>query len=108
MKRSEMLEIIDRTYEEFIDSWLKEGTKAIAQFAEGEEVEFSPLNERILQAFEKAGMLPPAKRLDIASGKILHYEIPDSIEKTDKLSEIGELTNWIIEDTTVLWEPEDV
>ncbi len=53
MKRSEMLELIDKAYAEFIDDWIENGTKAI-----GEEFEnFVPLNERILQAIEKTGLL---------------------------------------------------
>ena len=37
-----------------MDDWLENGTKAI-----GEEFEnFIPLNERILQAIEKTGLLP--------------------------------------------------
>ena len=49
--RTEALAIIDRVYGEFCDDWLK----ADIDNLEG----FVPLNERILSALEKAGMLPP-------------------------------------------------
>lgn len=51
MKRSEALKIIDDTYGKFVEDWIK----ADLDNLEG----FSPLNERILSALEKAGMLPP-------------------------------------------------
>lgn len=51
MKRTEALAIIDRVYGEFCDDWLKADIDNLEGFA--------PLNERILSALEKAGMLPP-------------------------------------------------
>ena len=63
--------------------------------------------DTILKAIEKAGMLPPAKHVDIASGRILHYHIHDSIEESGTLSEIAEYWNWNLEETDILWEPED-
>jgi hypothetical protein len=51
MKRSEALKIIDKEYELFVQDWLK----ADIDNLEG----FVPLNERILSALEKQGMLPP-------------------------------------------------
>jgi hypothetical protein len=55
MKRSEALKIIDETYGEFVQDWIK----ADIENLEG----FDPLNERILKALEKVGMLPPTVRL---------------------------------------------
>ena len=51
MKRSEALKIIDEEYGKFVEDWLK----ADIDNLEG----FIPLNERILSALEKSGMLPP-------------------------------------------------
>lgn len=51
MKRSEALKLIDKTYEQFVEDWLK----ADIDNLEG----FDPLNERVLKALEEAGMLPP-------------------------------------------------
>lgn len=55
MKRSEALKIIDDEYGRFVEDWLK----ADIDNLEG----FIPLNERILDALIKAGMLPPFTRL---------------------------------------------
>ena len=51
MKKSEALKIIDEVYGEFVQDWLKADINNL----EG----ITPLNERILNALEKAGMLPP-------------------------------------------------
>jgi hypothetical protein len=51
MKRSEALKIIDEEYGKFVEDWLK----ADIDNLEG----FVALNERILSALEKEGMLPP-------------------------------------------------
>lgn len=53
MKRTEALVIIDRVYGEFCGDWLKADIGNLEGFV--------PLNERILSALEKAGMLPPMK-----------------------------------------------
>ena len=55
MKRKEALKIIDEIYGQFVDDWVK----ADLDNLEG----FVPLNERILNALEKAGMLPPSTYL---------------------------------------------
>ena len=55
MKRSEALKIIDDEYGKFVDDWLKADISNLEGFA--------PLNERILTALEKAGMLPPFTHL---------------------------------------------
>ena len=55
MKRKEALKIIDEIYGHFVDDWVK----ADLDNLEG----FVPLNERILNALEKAGMLPPSTYL---------------------------------------------
>ena len=71
MKRSEMLTLIDKAYDEFFHDWLENGTKAI-----GEDFEnFVPMNERILQAIEKAGMKPPS--YEPFNGKILWQWEPE-------------------------------
>jgi hypothetical protein len=51
MKRSEALKIIDEEYGKFVEDWIK----ADIDNLEG----FVALNERILSALEKEGMLPP-------------------------------------------------
>jgi hypothetical protein len=51
MKRSEALKIIDDEYKKFVDDWLKADLNNIKGF--------TPLNERILDALIKVGMLPP-------------------------------------------------
>lgn len=51
MKRSKALKIIDEEYGKFVEDWLK----ADIDNLEG----FVALNERILSALEKEGMLPP-------------------------------------------------
>lgn len=51
MKRKDALKIIDDTYGKFVDDWIKVDLDNL----EG----FIPLNERILSALEKEGMLPP-------------------------------------------------
>lgn len=51
MKRSEALKIIDEVYGEYVQDWLKADINNLERF--------TPLNERILNAIEKAGMLPP-------------------------------------------------
>ncbi len=51
MKRSEALKIIDDEYGKFVEDWIKADLDNLE--------EFIPLNERILIALEKAGMLPP-------------------------------------------------
>jgi len=58
MKRSRALEIIDEQYSQFVEDWLKFGIELLDN---NEEVikNFKPLNERILSALEKEGMLPP-------------------------------------------------
>lgn len=61
----------------------------------------------LLYAIEEAGMLPPAKHIDIASGRILHYYIQDSLERNEILSEVQEEWDYVIKDTSILWEPED-
>lgn len=55
MKRSEALKTIDDVYSKFVDDWIK----ADIDNLEG----FIPLNERILTALEKEGMLPPFAHL---------------------------------------------
>ena len=55
MKRKEALKIIDEICGQFVDDWMK----ADLDNLEG----FVPLNERILNALEKAGMLPPSTYL---------------------------------------------
>jgi hypothetical protein len=55
MKRSEALKIIDDTYATFVEDWLKADINNLEDFI--------PLNERILSALEKAGMLPPFAHL---------------------------------------------
>lgn len=92
MKRSEMLKIIWDVLHPTEIGW--------------EDLDGS-LSEEVLKAIEKAGMLPPAKHVDIASGRILHYYIHDSIEESGTLSEIAEYWNWNLEETNILWEPED-
>lgn len=54
MKRSEALKIIDDTYSEFCEDWIR----ADLDNLEG----FVALNERILSALERAGMIPPARQ----------------------------------------------
>jgi hypothetical protein len=51
MKRSEALKIIDKEYELFVQDWIKSDIDNLEGFV--------PLNERILSALEKQGMLPP-------------------------------------------------
>jgi len=51
MKRSEALKIIDDVYGKFVQDWIEADIDNLQ--------EFSPLNERILSALEKSGMLPP-------------------------------------------------
>jgi len=51
MKRSEALKIIDDVYGKFVQDWIDADLDNLE--------EFSPLNERILVALEKAGMVPP-------------------------------------------------
>lgn len=51
MKRSEALKIIDEEYTKFVKDWID----ADLDNLEG----FTRLEERILSALEKAGMLPP-------------------------------------------------
>jgi hypothetical protein len=53
MKRSEALKIIDDTYEKFCADWLQVDLDNLE--------EFIPLNERILNALENSGMMPPSK-----------------------------------------------
>ena len=54
MKRSEVLDIIDKTYAQFVEDWLN------LDIGDEEKIaSFKPLNERILSAIEQAGMLPP-------------------------------------------------
>lgn len=54
MKRSEILDIIDKTYAQFVEDWLN------LDIGDKEKIaSFKPLNERILSAIEQAGMLPP-------------------------------------------------
>lgn len=60
MKRSEALKIIDDEYSKFVEDWLNLGVKLM----DNEEIDFVPLNERILVALEKAGMLPPFTHLN--------------------------------------------
>ena len=55
MKRSEALKIIDDEYGEFVKDWLKADINNLEGFV--------PLNERILDALMKAGMLPPFTHL---------------------------------------------
>ena len=69
--------------------------------------DFSEMAEDCLCIIEKAGMLPPAKRLDIVTGNIVYYYVPDSIERNDILTNYGEKTDYILEDTSILWEPEE-
>jgi len=56
MKRKDALKIIDEIYTQFVDDWIKVDLDNL----EG----FIPLNERILNALEQAGMLPPSTYLD--------------------------------------------
>lgn len=58
MKRSEALKIIDKEYEKFVEDWLELGLELIDTNSEVVK-NFKPLNERILTALEKEGMLPP-------------------------------------------------
>lgn len=58
MKRSEALKIIDREYEIFVQDWLDLGAELLDTNSEAIK-NFKPLNERILNALEKEGMLPP-------------------------------------------------
>lgn len=51
MKRSDALKIIDDTYGKFCADWLQVNLDNLDGFV--------PLNERILNALESAGMLPP-------------------------------------------------
>lgn len=51
MKRSEALKIIDDAYGEFCADWLRADLNDLEGFV--------ALNERILSALEKAGMMPP-------------------------------------------------
>jgi|688.fasta_scaffold123535_9 hypothetical protein len=51
MKRKDALKIIDDTYGKFVDDWVKVDLDNLEGFV--------PLNERILSALEKEGMLPP-------------------------------------------------
>jgi hypothetical protein len=55
MKRSEALKIIDDVYGKFVDDWMKVDLDNLQAFI--------PLNERILTALEKEGMLPPFSHL---------------------------------------------
>jgi hypothetical protein len=58
MKRSEALKIIDDQYSKFVDDWVK------LDIGNDEAIKsFIPLNERILSALEKEGMLPPFSQL---------------------------------------------
>jgi hypothetical protein len=59
MKRKEALKIIDTEYGKFVEDWIEADISNLDGFV--------PLNERILTALEKAGMLPPfayLKKLD--------------------------------------------
>lgn len=59
MKRSEALKIIDEQYSQFVKDWLD------LDITNDEMIKsFTPLNERILNALESAGMLPPYVFLD--------------------------------------------
>jgi hypothetical protein len=54
MKRSEALKIIDDQYSKFVEDWIK------LDIGDEEAIKaFIPLNERILTALEKGGLLPP-------------------------------------------------
>jgi hypothetical protein len=55
MKRSEALKIIDDVYGKFVDDWMKVDLDDLEAII--------PLNERILAALEKEGMLPPFSHL---------------------------------------------
>ena len=58
MKRSEALKIINDEYSKFVDDWVK------LDIGNDEAIKsFIPLNERILFALEKEGMLPPFSNL---------------------------------------------
>jgi hypothetical protein len=54
MKRSRALEIIEQQYGKFIDDWIK-----LDLTDEESHKNFIRLEERILSALEKEGMLPP-------------------------------------------------
>lgn len=56
MKRSEALKIIDDAYGEFCADWLRVDLNDLEGFV--------ALNERILSALEKAGMMPPEYIVD--------------------------------------------
>ena len=56
MKRSEILNILDSEYAKFVEDFLE----ADLDNLEG----LTPLNERLLQAIEKAGMLPPLRDMN--------------------------------------------
>jgi len=54
MKRTEALNIIDEEYSKYVDEWVKLDVTNQESLKK-----FIPLNERILSALEKGGMLPP-------------------------------------------------
>lgn len=56
MKRSELLKVLDDEYDKFVKDWLKADISNLDGFI--------PLNERLLQAIEKAGMLPPLREIN--------------------------------------------
>ncbi len=69
MKRSEALKIIDEQYSQFVKDWLD------LDITNDEMIKsFTPLNERILNALESAGMLPPYVFLDAIKKSDMAWE----------------------------------
>ena len=58
MKRSEVLEAIDKVYRQFVDDWVKLDIGDEEQIAN-----FKSLPERILDKMIEIGMLPPTTKL---------------------------------------------
>jgi len=57
--------------------------------------------ERMLEVFEKLGMLPPPKQIECVAGYLMHCYY----EKVDEKKVDG---GWILDiDNSQLWEPED-
>lgn len=84
MKRSELLKVLDDEYDKFVKDWLKADISNLDGFI--------PLNERLLQAIEKAGMLPPLREINDLD------EISDSAIVADLEGYTLKMAKWDNED----------
>lgn len=84
MKRSELLKVLDDEYDKFVKDWLKADISNLDGFI--------PLNERLLQAIEKAGMLPPLREIND------NDEISDSAIVADLEGYTLKMAKWDNED----------